>query len=300
MKRSKIIILVVIIMGLVSIFSFFFLQGDIRGDLNPKNINFVISPNHTEFLKGEYIWINVKIVNNSDQTYFIKGNLVSGGGLEFIIKDAQGKIIPKPSFQSFKIEREDSLTFLPNDTLENIQNLEWFNLGYSKSTNEYSLVAKYNNFTSNEIYFKVIEPEGSEKKLYDFIQKYDNERVFKKENGEYLDNEAISLINQFPDSRYSPILYEQLLSIMMGYYPGSNNFERYFDDYMLKHSNDPTTSIMINLYSAKLKLLTKDKNFIKSKLEELKSKYGNNLFLNNEIDRYIRRNVDNEIYWFKK
>lgn len=299
MKRKKYIVITVLTMVLASIFSFFFIDNDIQGHLNPKNIEFKIFSNQIEYLKGEYIWINIRVINNSDQNYYVRDNLAIGAGLEIIVNDSQGKKIPNPIFDSFEIEKYDSFEFLPKDTLESIQNLDWFRLNHNKSINEYTIIAQYNGLTSNQIHFKVIEPEGEEKRIYEFIKRYDKERVFKGEGGQDLDSEAISLINQFPNSRYIPIIYEQLLSTMVVHYSDFNSFEKYFDDYMRKYPGNASSGILINIYRVKLKMLSNDKNMIRAKIEELKIKYGNAI-LNSEIDRYIKRNIDYEKFWFKK
>lgn len=80
----------------------------------------------------------------------------------------------------------------------------------------------------------------------------------------------------------------------------STKFNKLFDEYMIRYANSPNSSIIINIYRAKLKSESKDKNYIISKLEELKVKYGRNVLLENEINRFIKRNIKHEKFWFKK
>lgn len=299
MFKNKIIFSLLTLIVILTIFFFFFNREDLRSGSNPRNIKFIISTNQSEYLKGEYVWINIKLINGSDQSAYLKDFFAVGAGLELEIKNSHGQIIKPPAISFLNIPGHDSVLFAINDTFETVENLDWFNLNPHEFTNEYKIRAKYNNFISNEIEFKIIEPEGSEREILNFIRKYDKERIFQKENGLLLDQKATELLNQYPNSKYSPILYEQLLRMMLANYPDTNSFNQNFEKYMNRYGDSYGSNIIIPIYSARLEINGFNNYQIKSKLEDLNTKYENSPILKNTIDRFIKRNIDFEKYWFK-
>ncbi|MDZ4711162.1 MAG: hypothetical protein SGI89_02415 [bacterium] len=284
---------------LTSTFWFFLIQSKTKGDQNPENIIFTISCEDSEYLSGEAIWVNVKVINNSEMDFYFNGELILGSNLNFKVFNSNDELVDR-IFLNFSTAIDDSILLSPGDTLENDQTLNWFRLNLQNRTNKFYIIAEYNNLKSNKVEFTITEPIGDEKEIFDFIKLYDKERFKLDTNGKSLDNKLIRLIETYPNSRYLPILYEQLLSSIGAFYLDSAYFNTYFHQYMKTYLNFSSTQNIVHLYKANLMNYMNDIKQIEIKLEELKIVYGNNVKLNGMINRYIKQNVKFDKLWFKK
>jgi len=285
------------ILILIIAFTLFFLSNNrFIGNFNSNRVKFIISTEYNEYLEQELIWIKLKIINSSEENFYLHGELSIGAGLDFEIRDDQGNILQSMLVSEYG-NRGDSLLVLPGDTIENIANLSWYSANKSAPT-KYKILAHCENLVSNEIMVRINKPEGEEKEVFDFMKKDNVDRENIQIDRRLIDSVAINIVNKYPHSRYTPQIYDRLLRSLV-IYGDSSTFSESFDIYMINNFNKLTTKFMLTTYKAHLLTYMNNKTEISQKLEELKSKYGNNENLNKIVDKYVKRNIKHEKFWFK-
>jgi len=290
-------ICIIVIIVLFTFILFFTVNNYLKGDLNPNKVNFIISSEYNEYLEGELIWLKLKIINRSGNDFYLHSELSLGGGSSFDIKDDEGNIL-RSMLVSEPLPGGDSLLLSSGDSVESNENLSWYPSVTLKSSKEYKIVAHYEDLTSNEITIPIKKPDGIEKEMFDFMKKDYLIRENIQISRRVIDSLAIDMVNKYPDSRFTPQIYDRLLRSLT-IYGDSSTCIKNFDNYMIKNSNRSITEFMITSYKAHLKSYLDNNTEISQKLEELKSKYGYNENLNKMIDRYIKQNINHEKFWFK-
>lgn len=220
-----------------------------------------------------------------------------GYGLDFSITYNTSKKLEKSLMTMFY--ENNIIELLPNETLENNVNLEFYTFANPEYTGEYKIRAKYDSLFSNEINVYIHEPVGFEKEVYEFLKYENNVNHSLTFNKIYLDSVKEKLLKLYPTSQYAPALCYEILT-NLSHDRDSSKFFEIFDSYMLHNKNKISTINIIGAFAVFIKSYNYNlsNNFI-SQLEQLKTKYELDESMRRSIDRFIKLNYYNDKNWCK-
>ncbi|MFA5033347.1 MAG: hypothetical protein WC614_10040 [bacterium] len=166
---------------------------------NGKKIEIKISLDKNTFLVGETIWVNVHCKNDgleiNDKT--------------FILKNSKDETLPKIGIHGDSPSRDVK----PSETefTENLMELEEKD---SLPPDEYVLKKVYDEFFSNEVKFRIVAPTGEEAKAYELMKK-EKELMFQRNYKDTTIQQQKEFIKLYPNSIYTPKVYEDLINTLM-------------------------------------------------------------------------------------
>ncbi|HMS32761.1 MAG TPA: hypothetical protein PKC91_01615 [Ignavibacteria bacterium] len=167
-----------------------------------------ISAEFDEYIIDQLIWIKVTVINNSDDNYYLTYPL-----RRLFVKFDETYPSGNKNIENLPADssmQSDSLLLKPGSTFEKVIQLnrepEKFYGEKKKETGIYKISARYQDIKSNEINFKVSEPAGIDKELYDETYL----KLFKDDIPVYERNTKLGeLLKKYPGTRYSPQLYKK-------------------------------------------------------------------------------------------
>lgn len=238
LKNKLLIILIlilIIISALIYVFrSDIFKKSSVNSHLDSSEniVKLVIEPEYESYFIDQDIWLKVIVVNNSSDNYFLKMPLIRSV-VSFKGISPSGKIYE----DSLKIninEPTDSLKLIPGNSFEKVMplNIETKRFFYPENTERenFKIIAKYQNLSSNELSISVSEPVGIDKELYE--QTYgslfkmnipDEDKMYKLE----------ALLKKYPGTKYSPQLYNLFFresKFINDYNKSTENISDFFDN----------------------------------------------------------------------
>ena len=142
-------------------------------------VEITICMDKSEYLLDEPIWVEVLIMNTSDETASLPPPVSGVGLFRFILRGTDGDTIPRtPPIVVGCPQRGPDALVSPRDTLYSLRNLletfgdhvPWLSSVNTLPTGSYTLEAEYDGmYTSNLLSFSVVEPHGEESHAHDLL-----------------------------------------------------------------------------------------------------------------------------------
>lgn len=264
---------------------------------NDNGIALLITPYNNEYFSNELIWINVKVLNNSNTDYKMIGDLSLGSGyLSLSVKDENGKILNSIlTSETYAEYKPDTVIISPGQVAENDINLGWYI--FSNKNKKIIVDASYNDLNSNHLEIPIIEPEGFEKEMLDLWNEYEF-ALRKNKIDDELRFKVIEFNNKYPQSRYIPQLYDDLLLNLLGY-KFIDLYLQEFNKYMEVNANHPTTNFLFPTYKSYLKNIEHLTNAeIVDKFNDLIQDYPQSENFKKYVQRNIKLNFNKDKAWF--
>jgi hypothetical protein len=183
------------------------------------------------FLVAEPIWLDATLTNVGADTVRIFGFGHPFHGLSAVeLKNHEGKILPYTGPTYEELPGNEGWIMKPREQYYGCFNLlELFNTYRGLRSffwqilppGSYSVRASYQNISSQEIEFEVVEPTEDEKATYQFLLKADS--LLWQKGVDAMRQQLQELINRFPNSVYAEKAYMDLLQYkeLQGKFPNS-------------------------------------------------------------------------------
>lgn len=201
-------------------------------DSGERKVSLIITPEYDEYFIDQLIWVKINVINNSNENYYLKSPL-KRPYVSFTGTYPSGKKITGGSGSEIQ-EQSDSLKLVPGSSFEKVIPVnissEKFYGEERKETGNYKIGAMYQNLRSNDLNFKVKEPAGIDKEIYD--QTYGN--LFMTDIPQYEKIQKLGeLLKKYPGTKYSPQLYKIYFSesnYSKDYNNNSDEINYFFDN----------------------------------------------------------------------
>lgn len=247
-----------------------------------KSVQFLIEPEFQTYLLNQNVTLRVVIYNNTENPYQLR-QIPDITSIDFNIQDPlMNKLECMATFQNV-----ENISYLnPGDSMSVYVKLDLYffdsNHMAKNITGSFTIMAYFQDLTSNKIDISVITPEDGNKEIFDktkggfFVFKSNEESKMLEE-----------LLNKYPSSPYGPQLYYQLFVFS----PDLSDTTRFSKIYTRCFDNYPNSYLQADILTKFEKYLLVDKKLDREEyentLKSLAERYKNT-FIEKSILKYIQ------------
>jgi hypothetical protein len=269
MKKYTIIISICVILLILGILLF---ENKIATTKeNDSKVSLEISPEFPTYLKLQTVNVKIAIKNNSDVDYLLNQSFSVYGNVDLAIEKPDGTLY------EYKVTDRGGtyptpIVVKPGETYESYGELSNYMYELNQATGTYSIKGTYQDLISKPVTFQVVEPNGTEKKVYDQVYEIRKNFLNATEKVQNIHAASLQLAQEYPQSVYAPQLY--MTAFVTKPQTDESMMTSLVDKYFENNANSYHSQTVVAIYGTYLQRQQLDAITVEDKLSTIATKYS--------------------------